>query len=291
VAKTDSSALDIDPTDQHHASGSSAHSYAVWGNLPRILPEDSSTDLRVLRGALRAAGPWAAMRIADRRCRAASPAWGEAAVRAVELLETVFYRERRAYPVGPRVRCRAGSRRWSSRSCHDADGDPRRRRCWLERENVAQIFGYTRSYLHADLATVGDAIVFLHTLLPNKPVDEIIPCSAAPSRARPSATGTSSATSAPIPTSSSCMPTACAAWSCSCSRLPRPIPLVFKLIRDRFAFPKDAVREGSHGEVPPRVPPRPRRPPDRRAGIPLPAFSALALFSKRWLDELARRVP
>ena len=55
---------------------------------------------------------------------------------------------------------------------HDADGI-RADAVLVERENVAQIFGYTRSYLHADLATVGDAIVFLHTLLPNKPVDEI----------------------------------------------------------------------------------------------------------------------
>ena len=35
------------------------------------------------------------------------------------------------------------------------------------------LFGYTHSYFHADLATVGDAVVFLRTLLPGKPVDEI----------------------------------------------------------------------------------------------------------------------
>ena len=38
-------------------------------------------------------------------------------------------------------------------------------------EQVAQVFGFTRSYFQADLATVGDAVVFLRTLLPRKPVD------------------------------------------------------------------------------------------------------------------------
>lgn len=32
---------------------------------------------------------------------------------------------------------------------------------------------YTHSYFHADLPTVGDAVVFLRTLLPGKPIDEI----------------------------------------------------------------------------------------------------------------------
>src|SRR3546814_3404425 len=40
-------------------------------------------------------------------------------------------------------------------------------------DDVAVLFGYTHSYFHADLPTVGDAVVFLRTLLPNKPVDEL----------------------------------------------------------------------------------------------------------------------
>ena len=68
------------------------------------------------------------------------------------------------------------------------------------------------------------------------------PCSAAPSRARPSATGISSATSPRIRSSNWCMPTASAAWSWRCSRC-RRYPLVFKLIRDQFAYPKDIARE------------------------------------------------
>ena len=33
------------------------------------------------------------------------------------------------------------------------------------RQQVAGLFGYTHSYFHADLGTVGDAVVFLRTLL------------------------------------------------------------------------------------------------------------------------------
>ncbi len=35
------------------------------------------------------------------------------------------------------------------------------------------MFGYARSYFQADLATVGDAVVFLRTMLPYKPIDEL----------------------------------------------------------------------------------------------------------------------
>jgi isocitrate dehydrogenase kinase/phosphatase len=43
----------------------------------------------------------------------------------------------------------------------------------LTRHHVAVLFGYAHAYFHADLPTVGDAVVFLRTLLPGKPLDEI----------------------------------------------------------------------------------------------------------------------
>ena len=38
---------------------------------------------------------------------------------------------------------------------------------------VSVMFSYSRSYFHADLATVGDTVVFLKKLLPRKPVEEL----------------------------------------------------------------------------------------------------------------------
>lgn len=38
---------------------------------------------------------------------------------------------------------------------------------------VSVMFSYSRSYFHADLATVGDTVVFLKKILPRKPVEEL----------------------------------------------------------------------------------------------------------------------
>ena len=97
--------------------------------------------------------------------------WGSAPVRSVELLQTVFYRERRAYLVG-RV---LGEHRFSP--CvivlvNDGAGI-RVDAVLTHRRDVTHLFGVSRSYFMADLATVGDAVVFLRSLLPGKPVDEI----------------------------------------------------------------------------------------------------------------------
>jgi len=98
--------------------------------------------------------------------------WGSGQpVRGIELLDTVFYRERRAYLVG-RV---FGEHRFSP--CVIAlvndDAGIRAEAVLTRRADVAQLFGVSRSYFQADLPTVGDAVVFLRSLLPNKPVDEL----------------------------------------------------------------------------------------------------------------------
>lgn len=97
--------------------------------------------------------------------------WGNSPVRSIELLQTVFYRERRAYLVG-RV---FGEHRFSP--CVIAlvnDGQALRVDAVLtKRRDVAHLFGVSRSYFMADLATVADAVVFLRSLLPGKSVDEI----------------------------------------------------------------------------------------------------------------------
>ena len=83
----------------------------------------------------------------------------------------MFYRERRAYLVG-RV---FGEHRFSPcviALVNDEQG-LRADAVLTRRRDVAHLFGVSRSYFQADLATVGDAVVFLRSLLPGKPIDEI----------------------------------------------------------------------------------------------------------------------
>ncbi len=228
-------ALDIDPTDRitHPVA---RHSYAVWGNLPRIcqkILDDYPFKAPYAHSGL------CAMRMADALSRRLAD-WGEEPVRAVELLETVFYRERRAYLVGrifgvehvvPLVIV----------LIHDATGI-RVDALLIERVNVTQIFGYTRSYLHADLATVGDAIVFLHTLLPNKPVDEIYTVLGRAKQGKTERYRHFYRHLAADPDEQFVHADGVRGMVMLVFTLPS-YPLVFKLIRDRFAFPKDAVRE------------------------------------------------
>lgn len=90
---------------------------------------------------------------------------------SIELLQTVFYREGRAYLVGRvlgRTRhlpCVIALVRDEDRISVDA--------LLTRRLQLSILFGYTYSYFLADLPTVADAVVFLRSLLPDKPVDEL----------------------------------------------------------------------------------------------------------------------
>jgi len=228
-------ALDIDPTDRitHPVA---RHSYAVWGNLPRICQK--ILDDYPFKAPYAHAG-LCAMRLADALTRRLA-AWGEEPVRAVELLETVFYRERRAYLVG-RIFGVEQVVPLVIALVHDSAGI-RADAVLIERVNVAQIFGYTRSYLHADLATVGDAIVFLHTLLPNKPVDEIYTVLGRAKQGKTERYRHFFRHLATDPDERFVHADGVRGMVMLVFTLPA-YPLVFKLIRDRFAYPKDAARE------------------------------------------------
>ncbi|RFF28248.1 MULTISPECIES: bifunctional isocitrate dehydrogenase kinase/phosphatase [unclassified Wenzhouxiangella] len=90
---------------------------------------------------------------------------------SIELLETVFYREGRAYLVGRvlgrtrHVPCVIALCRRDNAIAVDA--------LLTRRLQLSILFGYTYSYFLADLPTVADAVVFLRSLLPDKPVDEL----------------------------------------------------------------------------------------------------------------------
>jgi isocitrate dehydrogenase kinase/phosphatase len=159
-------ALDIEPTDRitHPVA---RHAYVVSTDLADLFARvlaDYRFDVPYVDAAADAAAVAATLqaRLAE---------WGEAGVLGVELLQTVFYRERRAYLVGRLF----GKERYAPCVLSLVNGEDGVRVDALltTRQHVAVLFGYTHSYFHADLPTVGDAVVFLRLLLPGKAVDEI----------------------------------------------------------------------------------------------------------------------
>ncbi len=158
-------ALDIEPTDRL------THPVARLNYSATRSPAELFQ--RVLAG-FRFEVPYADIALSARRIAdsvAHQLNWeGEPQLRAVEMLETVFYRERRAYLVG-RI---FGEREFAPlviALVHDEPG-LRADAVLVQRDDVSALFGITRSYFQADLETVGDAVVFLRTLLPRKRVDE-----------------------------------------------------------------------------------------------------------------------
>ena len=160
-------ALDIEPTEQiTHPIARKIYSCseAPMQAVERLLrdPELSCDPEHI---------PADAARLAHRLQRALAEA-GDQELISIELLQVVFYRDHRAYLVG-RV---FGASRWLPciiALSHADDGGIRPDALITDRRHVSRLFGFTYSYFHADLPTVGDAIVFLRTLLPDKPIDEL----------------------------------------------------------------------------------------------------------------------
>lgn len=233
-------ALDIEPTDRitHPVA---RHSYAVWSNLPRVC--------QAILDDYFFAAPYAhaglcAIRIAEAVSRRLE-SWGSDPVRAIELMQTVFYREQRAYLVG-RV---FGAERIAPLviALVNEPAGIRADAVLTEREHVAQVFGYTRSYFHADLATVGDAVVFLRTLLPSKPIDELYTVLGRAKQGKTERYRHFFRHLERDPDEQFVHAEGERGMVMLVFTLPS-YPLVFKLIRDRFAFPKESVREEVMGK-------------------------------------------
>jgi isocitrate dehydrogenase kinase/phosphatase len=228
-------ALDIEPTDRitHPIA---RYSYAVSGDLTATLE-------RAL-GDYRFAAPFADRARCARRAAAALaarlPDWAGEPVRALELLETVFYRERRAYLVG-RV---FGDTRYAPlviALTHEEDGI-RADALIVERAHVAQVFGFTHAYFQADLATVGDAVVFLRALLPGKPVNEIYTVLGRAKQGKTERYRHFVRHLEAHPDERFVHADGERGMVMCVFTLPS-YPLVIKLIRDRFAWPKTVARE------------------------------------------------
>ena len=223
-------ALDIEPTDRitHPVA---RHSYAVFGDLAAVFR-------RVLDDYAFAVPYEDAGRCATAVAQAVTERF-EPLV-AIELLETVFYREQRAYLVGRAY----GEQRHAPLVIALANdgGGLRVDAVLTERDHVAQVFGYTRSYFLADLETVGDAVVFLRTLLPRKPVDELYTVLGRAKQGKTERYRHFFRHLAHRRDERFVHADGERGMVMLVFTLPS-YPLVFKLIRDHFAFPKEIARE------------------------------------------------
>ena len=228
-------ALDVEPTDAitHPVA---RHTYA----LSELRPSD--TFERVLadyRFDVPYADSAACAAAIEARLRVDLAHWGDNPVRSIELLETVFYRERRAYLIG-RV---FGEHRFSPfviALVNDARG-LRVDAVLTHRADVVHLFSYSRSYFHADLGTVGDAVVFLRTLLPGKPIDEIYTVLGRAKQGKTERFRTFFRHFAAQKHEMLTQAEGERGMVMAVFTLPS-YPLVFKVIRDRFAYPKEMNR-------------------------------------------------
>ncbi|MGY1457981.1 MULTISPECIES: bifunctional isocitrate dehydrogenase kinase/phosphatase [unclassified Luteimonas] len=170
---------------------------------------------------------------------------GDARGPDVALLETVFYRERRAYLVG-RVDAPGGPRPLVVALVNEAEG-VRADAVLLERDRVSMLFGHAHSWFHADLARVGDAVAFMHALLPHKPVSELYSVlgrgkQGKTERFREIQRHFAAHADEQLVRADGVRGMVMAVFT------PRALPVVFKVIRDRFAEPKDSVRADIEGK-------------------------------------------
>jgi len=157
----------------------------------------------------------------------------------IEMLEPVFYRGTRAFLVG-----RMSGSEWTLPlviACrHDAEGVTVDAVMMSEYE-VRPLFGFSRSYFHVDLATVGAAIRFLRTIMPGKATDELYTVLG---RARQGKTERYRTLFRHLQHSSDLFTHAEGERGMVMIVFTlESLDIVFKIIRDRFAYPKTATRE------------------------------------------------
>ena len=162
------------------------------------------------------------------------------AVEVIDLLETVFYRDRRAYLVG---RLRVGHRRHPLviALTHANDG-VRVDALLTVREHISILFGYARSYFHADIGNVGAVVAFVRALLPHKPLEELYAVLGRAKQGKTERYRRVFSHLAVHPEERLVHADGKRGMVMAVFTL-RDLPVVFKLIRDRFAWPKDMVRK------------------------------------------------
>src|SRR5579863_891204 len=228
-------ANDLDPlADIHSAVGS--NTYLNHGSLS-LLFED-------LLGDVRFRSPW---RDLDKsiahvaaEVRAHLAGRGEPrAVERVEVIRAVFYQISRAYIVGRLVGAKLVLPLVIA--LKNSDGGVLVDAVMLAEDDVSIVFSFTRSYFHADLERVAEAVLFLRSIMPRKPVSELFTVLG---RARQGKTERYRELMRNLEHTSDLFVHAPGERGLVmvCFTLPS-FDVVFKVIRDRFAHPKTVLRE------------------------------------------------
>ena len=208
----------------HHGFGADgAAAVAVW---------------RAIFAALGWANGWADL---DASAQAVAAALRGRGVVGVSLLKTPFFRERRAYLVGA-AHGASGADYPVVVALVSAPAGVRADAVLIDADDISTLFGFSRSHFHADLARVGDTVAFLHRLLPRKPRDELFTVLGRIKQGKTERYRQVFRHLAELPDEVLVHP-AGERGMVMAVFTPRDYPVVFKLIRDRFAYPKDLVRQ------------------------------------------------
>ena len=158
---------------------------------------------------------------------------------SIEILKPVFYQPTRAYLVG----CMVGRGYLYPLviAMKNTDEGVVIDAVIMSENDVSMLFSFTRSYFLVDLSTVGAAVMFLSRLMPRKPIDEIY---TALGRAKQGKTERYRSLMRHLAVSSDTF--VHAAGDVGMVMIVFTLPsydVVFKVIRDRFAYPKSTTRE------------------------------------------------
>jgi len=160
-------------------------------------------------------------------------------VTQVEFIRTVFFQMTRAYVVG-----RISGPGWTRPfvlALKNSDSGIVIDAVMMDEDTVSILFSFTRSYFHADLTHVGQAVVFLKSILPLKAISELYTVLG---RAKQGKTERYRELFRHLQQSEDQFIHAPGERGLVmiCFTLPS-YEVVFKIIRDRFAYPKNVLRE------------------------------------------------
>ena len=157
----------------------------------------------------------------------------------VEMIRPVFYQVARAYIVGRVVG--HGFLLPLVIALKNTDGGILVDAVMLSEGDVSIVFSFTRSYFHVDLERVGEAVLFLKSILPVKPVSELFTVLG---RAKQGKTERYRELMHHLKNTQDRFVHAAGERGLVmvCFTLPS-FDVVFKIIRDRFPYPKNVLRE------------------------------------------------
>lgn len=221
-------ALEIVPTGDPACPGE-LHHHAFDGDAPAVWRE-------IFRSLAYGNG-WDDL---DASAGAVAEALRSRGVIGVSMLRTPFYRERRAYLVGRAHGASGATYPVVIALVSDIVG-VRADAVIVDEQQISILFGFSRSHFHADLARVGDVVAFLHQLLPRKPLDELFTVVGRIKQGKTERYRQVFRHLAEHPDEELVLADGERGMVMAVFT-PRGYPVVFKLIRDRFAYPKDMVR-------------------------------------------------